>query len=199
MQSRSSAPSSTMIIPPNNSSSSGNYDQYMEELKQVDLYDFKSIKFVKKNSQIEKDKSVPERMKRLETNYQQHGMKRTVEAAIAVNIHGHPHIMLLRIGNNQKGFYKLPGGRCRRDETEEDCLKRKLTKRLAPEDTNEVMPEWIVHGVVSVWYRPNFETLLVCIIICKKLNTGKSAIIPKFIIFSIPIALLILQNQKREN
>ncbi|KAF0977225.1 hypothetical protein FDP41_003878 [Naegleria fowleri] len=140
--------------------SSEKYDRSMEELKMVDLYDFRSIKFVKKNSQVEKDKSVPERMKRMEANYQQHGMKRTVEAAIAVNIHGHPHIMLLRIGNNQKGFYKLPGGRCRRGETEEECLKRKLTKRLAPEDPNEPMPEWIVHGVISVWYRPNFETLL---------------------------------------
>ncbi|EFC41954.1 nudix motif 21-like protein [Naegleria gruberi] len=129
----------------------------MEELKVVDIYDYTFIKWTKKNPQVEKDKSVPERLKRLENNYLTHGMKRTVEAAIAVNIHGHPHIMLLRIGNSQKGFHKLPGGRCRRDETEEECLKRKLTKRLAPEDPNEIMPEWIVHGVVSVWYRPNFE------------------------------------------
>lgn len=175
--------------------SSEKYDRSMEELKMVDLYDFRSIKFVKKNSQVEKDKSVPERMKRMEANYQQHGMKRTVEAAIAVNIHGHPHIMLLRIGNNQKGFYKLPGGRCRRGETEEECLKRKLTKRLAPEDPNEPMPEWIVHGVISVWYRPNFETLLVCTQSCIKLTKTLKFTNDN----SIHIAQLTSQNQKKES
>jgi len=174
------------------SSSSGQQnDNCMEALTVIDLFDFNSIKFTKKNPQVEKDKSVSDRMRRLETNYNTLGMKRTVEAAIAVNIHGHPHIMLLRIGNQQKGFYKLPGGRCRKGETEEECLRRKLTKRLSPEqDPNEVMPEWLVHGVVSVWYRPNFETLFVCI----------SALDDKYLTqLSIHIALHTFQNQKKES
>ncbi|KAL9642193.1 hypothetical protein ABK040_007195 [Willaertia magna] len=136
-----------------------NENNFDDELKTIDLFPDSCYSYIKKNSQLEKDKSVPERMQRLENNYQLYGMKRTVEAAITVHIRGHPHVLLLRIGNQLKGFYKLPGGRCRQGETEEECLRRKLTKRLSPDDQNTPKPEWIVHGVVSVWFRPNFETL----------------------------------------
>ena len=98
-------------------------------------------------------------------------MRRSIDCVLLVHQHGHPHVLLLQIGNNQKGFFKLynlfsfltlyrPGGRCRPGESEADCIKRKLTKRLAPQQ-KEFQPDWQIGECISIWYRPNFETLFV--------------------------------------
>ncbi|KAL0480103.1 cleavage and polyadenylation specificity factor subunit 5 [Acrasis kona] len=125
----------------------------------IDIYNLENYTFGTKDAQHEKDKSVPERLARMKDKYFKEGMRRSVDCILLVHQHGHPHILLLQIGNNQKGFFKLPGGRCRPGESEADCIKRKLTKRLAPPNAKEYQPDWEVGECVSVWYRPNFETL----------------------------------------
>jgi cleavage and polyadenylation specificity factor subunit 5 len=53
-----------------------------------------------------------------------------------------------------------PGGRLRPGEDEVSGLKRKLTKRLAAHQV-DLRPEWEVSDLVSTWWRPHFEPLLV--------------------------------------
>lgn len=45
--------------------------------------------------------------------YQQQGTRRTVDAILLVNVHGHPHVLLLQVG---AAYFKLPGGRLRAGE-----------------------------------------------------------------------------------
>jgi cleavage and polyadenylation specificity factor subunit 5 len=124
----------------------------------VNIYRLENYKFDTKEPQHEKDKTVPTRLARMKEKYEKEGMRRSVEAVLLVHQHGHPHLLVLQIGNNVKGFFKLPGGRCRPGEDEIECLKRKLIKRLAP-TKKEQQPDWKIGECVSVWYRPNFETL----------------------------------------
>jgi len=37
-------------------------------------------------------------------NYNEHGIRRTVDAVLLVHNHGHPHILLLQVGQN---YFKL--------------------------------------------------------------------------------------------
>ena len=63
-----------------------------------------SYSFGPKDAQMEPDKSVPERMARLEREYNMWGMRRSVDAVLLVHDHAHPHVLLLQIGGT---FYKL--------------------------------------------------------------------------------------------
>lgn len=72
-----------------------------------DLYNLKNYTFGIKDPQHEKDKSVPDRLKRMQEKYEKEGMRRTVEGVLLVHQHNHPHVLLLQIGNNVKGFFKL--------------------------------------------------------------------------------------------
>lgn len=57
-----------------------------------------------KESQPEEDPSVSARLQRLQNNYEDYGMRRTVEGVLVVHDHGHPHILMLQIAN---AFFKL--------------------------------------------------------------------------------------------
>ena len=57
-----------------------------------------------KESQPEEDPSVQARLQRLQNNYEDYGMRRTVEGVLVVHDHGHPHILMLQIAN---AFFKL--------------------------------------------------------------------------------------------
>lgn len=60
--------------------------------------------FGTKDAQPEEDPSVAARLKRLENDYEAHGMRRTVEAVLVVHQHDHPHVLMLQIAN---AFFKL--------------------------------------------------------------------------------------------
>lgn len=129
---------------------------------------------------MEKDTSVKDRLKRFERMYNEEGIRRTVDGILLVHQHGHPHVLLLQIGNT---FFKLydfalrlptaisssnsqfhlhrPGGKIKPHESEIEGLKRKLTTKLAPAVNIEGYPTWEVGELVSVWWRPNYETLFV--------------------------------------
>jgi cleavage and polyadenylation specificity factor subunit 5 len=53
---------------------------------------------------MEKDTSVKDRLKRMKRMYETEGVRRTVDGILLVHKHGHPHILLLQIGNT---FWKL--------------------------------------------------------------------------------------------
>ncbi len=57
-----------------------------------------------KEAQPEEDPSVAARLQRLQNNYEDFGMRRTVEGILVVHDHGHPHILMLQIEN---AFFKL--------------------------------------------------------------------------------------------
>jgi hypothetical protein len=57
-----------------------------------------------KEAQPEEDPSVSARLQRLQNNYEDYGMRRTVEGILVVHDHGHPHILMLQIAN---AFFKL--------------------------------------------------------------------------------------------
>lgn len=60
--------------------------------------------FTTKENQPEEDPSVAARLQRLQNNYEDLGMRRTVEAVLVVHEHGHPHVLMLQIAN---AFFKL--------------------------------------------------------------------------------------------
>ena len=73
----------------------------------LDIYRIENYTFDTKEAQHEKDKSVAMRLTRMKEKYEKDGMRRSVEAVLLVHKHGHPHVLLLCIGNNVKGFFKL--------------------------------------------------------------------------------------------
>eukprot|EP00762_Andalucia_godoyi_P006314 ANDGO_05853.mRNA.1 Pre-mRNA cleavage factor Im 25 kDa subunit 2 len=141
-----------------------------QHVSSYDIYDVRQYAFSYKDAQPEKDTSVAARMARHRELYYNRGARRTVEALLIVHVHQHPHVLVLQIGNT---FFKLPGGRCRPDESEHDCLYRKLTKRLGPPSfanaattavtaaaEDPIRRRVSIGELVAVWYRPNFENLM---------------------------------------
>eukprot|EP01125_Pyxidicula_operculata_P016610 TRINITY_DN573_c0_g1_i2.p1 TRINITY_DN573_c0_g1~~TRINITY_DN573_c0_g1_i2.p1 ORF type:complete len:175 (+),score=31.60 TRINITY_DN573_c0_g1_i2:25-525(+) len=125
----------------------------------VNLYNIHQYKFESKEKRLEKETSVNARLQRMEQVYEEEGLRRSVEGILLVHEHNHPHILLLQIGNT---FFKLPGGKLRAGESEIEGLKRKLDIKLSPVDPNSPeRPVWEIGDVVAVWWRPNFETLMV--------------------------------------
>lgn len=92
----------------------------------------------------------------MEQAYMSDGMRKTVEGVLLVHNHGHPHILLLQIGDS---YFKLPGGRLRPGEEEAAGLKRKLINKLAPA-VEAYRPDWEIGELVCTWWRPNFETYM---------------------------------------
>lgn len=68
------------------------------------LYPVTAFTFTTKDAQPEEDPSVAARLQRLQNNYEDLGMRRTVEAVLVVHEHGHPHVLMLQIAN---AFFKL--------------------------------------------------------------------------------------------
>jgi len=82
-------------------------------------------------------------------------------------------------------------------ESELDGLKRKLDSKLAPADEFTERPQWEVADLVSIWWRPNFETLMYPYIVphvtrskeCKKIFLMQ---LPTNCIFAVPKNLKLL-------
>jgi cleavage and polyadenylation specificity factor subunit 5 len=60
--------------------------------------------FAQKEEQPEEDSSVAARLERLQRQFEQYGIRRSVEAVIVVHVRNHPHVLLLQIANS---FFKL--------------------------------------------------------------------------------------------
>lgn len=120
------------------------------------LYALSNYSFGSKKETKIKDRTVEERFKRIEEIYNKEGLRTTVGGVLLVHNHGHPHILLLQQGDSH---FLLPGGRLRPGESEVDGLKRKLTSKLAPVDSDEP-PELEIGELISTWWRPNFESMV---------------------------------------
>ncbi|OZJ03303.1 hypothetical protein BZG36_02286 [Bifiguratus adelaidae] len=121
------------------------------------LYPLGNYTFGTKEAQPEEDPSVAARLKRLENDYNDHGMRKTVEAVLVVHDHGHPHVLMLQIAN---AFFKLPGDYLKPGEDEVEGLKLRLNEKLAPPDGNDSLDDWQVGECLSMWWRPAFETFM---------------------------------------
>uniref|UniRef100_A0A915D211 Cleavage and polyadenylation specificity factor subunit 5 n=1 Tax=Ditylenchus dipsaci TaxID=166011 RepID=A0A915D211_9BILA len=116
------------------------------------LYPLSNYTFGTKDAQMELDKSVPARFQRMRAEFEQRGMRRTVEGVLIVHEHSIPHILLLQVGAS---FFKLPGGELNVGEDELDGLKRILTETLAKDES--CRDQWIVGDCLANWWRPNFD------------------------------------------
>lgn len=136
-----------------------------------------------KEAQPEEDPSVSARLQRLQNNYEDFGMRRTVEGVLLVHDHGHPHVLMLQIAN---AFFKLPGDYLKPGEDEVDGLKKRLDDRLAPPTDSRqfnashgVDNDWEIGDCLAQWWRPNFETFMVRSHLCMrpyKLHVVTSAV-----------------------
>ncbi|GFR52624.1 hypothetical protein Agub_g15212 [Astrephomene gubernaculifera] len=120
----------------------------------INVYPVGNYSFGTKAPKLEKDANVNERLARLKSNYEKDGMRRSVEAILLVQEHNHPHVLLFQLGQS---YFRLPGGRLRPGEDEVEGLRRKLSNNLAPPST-ALQVVWDVGEVLSVFYRPNFDT-----------------------------------------
>ncbi|KAF7361383.1 Cleavage and polyadenylation specificity factor subunit 5 [Mycena sanguinolenta] len=130
----------------------------------IALYPLSNFTFSTKEAQPEEDPSVSARLQRLQNNYEDFGMRRTVEGILVVHDHGHPHILMLQIAN---AFFKLPGDYLLPGEDEISGLKKRLDDRLAPPASSGLPSnvtdgaEWEIGDCLAQWWRPNFETFMV--------------------------------------
>ncbi|KAI8874696.1 hypothetical protein K501DRAFT_204200, partial [Backusella circina FSU 941] len=115
--------------------------------------------FGTKDAQPEEDPSVAARLRRLESDFAEHGLRRSVEAVLVVHQHNHPHVLMLQIAN---AFFKLPGHYLKPGTDEKEGLLEILNQRLGPEDQNDWNKEqdWVVGDSLSVWWRPHFESYM---------------------------------------
>ncbi|KAF5320135.1 hypothetical protein D9611_010334 [Ephemerocybe angulata] len=130
----------------------------------IALYPLSNFTFSTKEAQPEEDPSVSARLQRLQNNYEDFGMRRTVEGILVVHDHGHPHILMLQIAN---AFFKLPGDYLKPGEDEIDGLKKRLDDRLAPPSNSQqfdqnhgIDNDWEIGDCLAQWWRPNFETFM---------------------------------------
>ncbi|CAI0387408.1 unnamed protein product, partial [Linum tenue] len=120
----------------------------------VDIYPLSSYYFGSKDALPFKDETLADRLYRMKSNYNAQGLRTCVEAVILVELFKHPHLLLLQERNS---FFSLPGGRLRPGETDVDGLKRKLSRKLLVDDSEN---DWEVGEHLSTWWRPDFETLM---------------------------------------
>ena len=106
-----------------------------------------------------------------EEDYEQYGMRRTVEGLMIVHEHNHPHVLLLQVANS---FFKLPGDYLKPGEGDIDGLKKRMQKRLGPDDASGADSSmnggweegggadgWEIADSIGQFYRPNFESFMV--------------------------------------
>lgn len=122
----------------------------------VDIYPLSSYYFGSKEAIPFKDETLYNRVLRMKSNYDAHGLRTCVEGVLLVELFKHPHLLLLQVRNS---IFKLPGGRLRPGESDIDGLKRKLTRKLSlNEEGDEV--DWEVGECLGMWWKPDFNTLL---------------------------------------
>ncbi|GAA5887663.1 hypothetical protein JCM6882_001488 [Rhodosporidiobolus microsporus] len=135
-------------------------------MSSLTIYPLSNYSFAVKDAQVEEDPSVNARLERLERDYEQFGMRRTVEGLLIVHEHGHPHVLLLQVGNS---FFKLPGQYLRPGEGDVEGLKERMHAQLGPEakgdevamdGTITSVEDWEIADAVAQFWRPNFETFM---------------------------------------
>lgn len=145
-------------------------------------------------------KTALEKLLTLKARCEEEQCVHSVEGILLVHLHRHPHIILMKqtsqrardadglravppSNTNAEVTYRLPGGRCRRGESEESCLLRKLGRHLLNEakmpsgateaataaaSSDTVVDVTMTHTaskasnffrvgeVMATWYRPHF-------------------------------------------
>lgn len=154
----------------------------MSTQQTLTLFPLSSYTFTTKAPQPEEDPSVAARLQRLQNQYEDFGIRHTVEGVLVVHDHGHPHVLMIQIAN---AFFKLPGDYLRPAEEDTSGLARRLDERLAPDesDPNSFGPggmsagsggDWEIGDCLAQWWRPAFETFMVSIsfrLVCRILKT----------------------------
>ncbi|KAI5476826.1 hypothetical protein MNV49_007122 [Pseudohyphozyma bogoriensis] len=124
------------------------------------VYPLSNYAFAVKAAQPEEDATVNARLARLQHDYGNLGMRRTVEGLLLVHEHGHPHVLLLQVAN---AFFKLPGDYLKPDEGDIKGLKVRLERRLGQAESKGVEKSeqkaggWGVKDLIAQWWRPNYE------------------------------------------
>lgn len=125
----------------------------------VEIYPLKRYYFASKEAKVaslEKDgSSSDDRIQRLRSNYDAHGMRTCVQGVLLVELFQQPHVLLLQVRNS---VFNLPGGRLQPGESDIEGLKRKLSRRLSYNDIGKD-DEWEVGECIGMWWRSDFETL----------------------------------------
>ncbi|RXK42276.1 cleavage and polyadenylation specificity factor subunit 5 [Tremella mesenterica] len=124
-------------------------------------YPMQNYTLIEREAQAEEDSSVSARMQRLEKQYAETGMRRSVEGVMVVMEHGFPHVLVLQVAN---GFYKLPGGYLDPTEPDGEGLLARMNEQLGvplPDGgyaRSKDGKDWTVGECLSIWWRPNFDT-----------------------------------------
>jgi cleavage and polyadenylation specificity factor subunit 5 len=123
----------------------------------VNLFPLENYTFGTKDAMYEKDKTVEARFQRMKDEFEQLGMRKTVEGVLIVHQHKLSHILLLQLGPSASGtvFFKLPSGELNPGEDEIDGVKRVVNETLSHPDNKPM--DLFVTDVVAQWWRPNFE------------------------------------------
>ncbi|KAK1418619.1 hypothetical protein QVD17_27764 [Tagetes erecta] len=121
----------------------------------LSIYPLSGYYFSSKPPTTSRNETIADRILRLKSNYDAHGMRICVEAVILVELFKHPHLLLLQSKNC---IYELPGGRLRPGESDVSGLKRKLLSKLSADDDN-YQTNWEVSECIGTWWKSDFETL----------------------------------------
>ena len=123
-----------------------------------------------------KDQAPAAKLHRMKQRYDQQGVISSVECVMLVNLHSHPHVLLLQ--HKKTKVYRLPGGKCRVGEDHVECLHRKLNSKLRAGETPQSVTSdasplrgdagggqssemlFRVGELLSEWVRPNFDPLM---------------------------------------
>ncbi|MCO5549027.1 hypothetical protein L7F22_002493 [Adiantum nelumboides] len=77
----------------------------MSTQQTLTLHPLSAYTFTTKAAQPEEDPSVAARLQRLQNNYEDYGIRRTVEGVLVVHDHGHPHVLMIQIA---KRLFQAP-------------------------------------------------------------------------------------------
>lgn len=70
----------------------------MESQDIVNLYPLSNYTFGTKDPMYEKDRTVESRFNRMREDFEQYGMRHSVEGVLLVHEHNLPHLLLLQLG-----------------------------------------------------------------------------------------------------
>ena len=114
-------------------------------------------------SRKHQDQSPQAKLQRMKARFEAHGAIRSVEGVLLVHLHGHPHVLLLETTVGTNSVFRLPGGKCRGDEDDAQCLVRKLHKKVFGRTDDAAAasePPFRVGELLATWCRPNFDPLM---------------------------------------
>ena len=120
----------------------------------VNLYPLSNYTFGTKDPMYEKDRTVESRFNRMREDFEQYGMRHSVEGVLLVHEHNLPHLLLLQLGGydplcvylclhvvvalgpspSGTTFFKLPNGELQLGETEIEGMTRIVNNTLGRED-----------------------------------------------------------------